>query len=119
MNFLEARACGECWDVQPATAVVLGVVATGCDVNGRTPSLEEDRAGLVERLRTRQPEIEAAVFALVERLVASIADEYERELEGEGRSPERRRAERVRGCSTACRSMSESSAMSSMPGTSA
>jgi hypothetical protein len=50
---------------------------------------------LVERLRTRQPEIEAAVVALVERLVASIADEYEWEPERIERSPERRCAERV------------------------
>lgn len=69
-------------------------MATGRDVSSRAASLE-DRAGLGERLRTRQPEIEAAVLALVERLVASIADEHERELEEEGRSPERRRAERV------------------------
>jgi hypothetical protein len=51
---------------------------------------------LVERLQTRQPEIEAAVFALVERLIASIADdEYKQEPEQTERSPERRRAERV------------------------
>jgi hypothetical protein len=64
-------------------------------VSSRAASLEENRAGLVERLRARQPEIEAAVLALVERLVASIAYEDERELEGEGHSPERRHAERV------------------------
>jgi hypothetical protein len=58
-------------------------------------SLQEDRAGLLERLRTREPEIEAAIFALVDRLTVSIADEYERELEGAERSPEQRRAERV------------------------
>ncbi len=50
---------------------------------------------MVERLRTRQPEIEAAVFALVERMIASIADEYKREPERTERSPERHRAERV------------------------
>ncbi len=87
--------CGECWDVQPASAVVFGVLATARDMNSHAASLEEDRAGLVERLRTRQPEIEAAVVALVERLVASIADEYKREPERIERSPERRRAERV------------------------
>jgi hypothetical protein len=64
-------------------------------MNSHAASLEEDRAGLVERLRTRQPEIEAAVVALVERLVASIADEYKREPERIELSPERRRAERV------------------------
>jgi hypothetical protein len=58
-------------------------------------SLQADRAGLLERLRTRDPEIEAAIFALLERLTVSIADEYERELERKERSPERRRAERV------------------------
>jgi GGDEF-like domain len=73
----------------------LRAVATGYDMSIRAASLEDDRAGLVERLRTRQPEIEAAVSALVERLVASIADEQARELDGEGRSSERRRAERV------------------------
>jgi hypothetical protein len=52
---------------------------------------------LVERLRTRQPEIEAAICALLERLTVSIADEYERELEGAERSPEQRRAELVQG----------------------
>src|ERR1700685_2689236 len=50
---------------------------------------------MTRRIQTRQPKIEAAVFALVERLVASIADEDERELEAEGRSPGRRHAERV------------------------
>jgi hypothetical protein len=74
----------------------LRAVATGREVSSLAASLEDDRAGLVERLRERQPEIEAAVFALVERLVASIADEQARDLDGEGRSPERRRAERVR-----------------------
>ncbi len=72
-------------------------MATGRDVSSRAAWLEEDRAGLVERLQTRQPEIEAAVFALVERMTVSIADEYERELEGSERSPERRRAELVQG----------------------
>jgi hypothetical protein len=67
----------------------------GSDVSSCAGSLEEDRAGLVERLRTRQPEIEAAIFALLERLTVSIAEEYERELEGAERSPERRRAELV------------------------
>jgi hypothetical protein len=66
-------------------------------VSSRAASLEEDRAGLVERLRMRQPEIEAAVFALVERLTVSIAAEYKRELQGSERSPERRRAELVQG----------------------
>ncbi len=55
----------------------------------------DDRAGFLERLRTSQPEIEAAVFALLERVIVSIVDQYERELEGAGRSPERRRAELV------------------------
>ena len=71
------------------------MAATGRDVNSRAASPEDDRAGFVERLRARQPEIEAAVLALVERMVASIADEYERELEGAERSPEWRRAEIV------------------------
>ncbi len=76
--------------------MVLRTVTTGPrDVSSRAPSLQDDRAGLVERLRERQPEIEAAVFALVERMIASIADEDERELVGVERSPERRRAERV------------------------
>jgi GGDEF-like domain len=70
---------------------------TGRDVTRRAASLEDDRSGLVERFRTRQPEIEAAVFALVDRLIATIADEYERELGGAERSPERRRAELVQG----------------------
>jgi hypothetical protein len=64
-------------------------------MNSHAASLEENRAGLVERLRTRQPEIEAAIFALVERLTVSIADEYKRELEKPERSPEWRRAEIV------------------------
>jgi DNA-binding PucR family transcriptional regulator len=59
--------------------------------------LGEERAGLVERLRTRQPEIEAAVSALVERMVASIAEEYEREPERTERSHKGRRAELVQG----------------------
>jgi hypothetical protein len=66
----------------------LGLLATGRDVSSRAPLLEEHRAGLVERLQTRQPEIEAAVLALVERVTVSITDEYERELEGTERSPE-------------------------------
>lgn len=69
-------------------------MATGRGVSSRAPSLKDRRAALVERLRTRQPDIEAEVFALVERLVASIADEDEQELEA-APSPERRRAERV------------------------
>lgn len=64
-------------------------------MSSRAPSLQDDRAGLVERLREHQPEIEAAVFALVERMIASIADEDQRDLEGAEPSPERRRAERV------------------------
>jgi GGDEF-like domain len=80
---------------EPATAAVLGLLATGREVNSRATSLEDDRAGLVERLRTRQPEIEAAVFALVERMIASVADEYKREPERTERSPEQRCAERV------------------------
>ena len=80
---------------QPATAAVLGLLATGREVNSHAASLEEDRAGLIERLRTRQPEIEAEVSALVERLIAQVADEHKRELEGAERSPERLRAERV------------------------
>ncbi len=64
-------------------------------MSGRTPSLEVDRAGLGERLRTREPEIEAAVFALIERMIAQVADDYDRELEGAERLPERRCAERV------------------------
>lgn len=70
-------------------------MATGRDVNSHATLLEDDRAGLVERLRTRQPEIEAAVSALIERLIASITDEYNREPERTERSPEGRRAERV------------------------
>lgn len=66
-------------------------------MSSRAASPEGDRAGLAERLRGRQPEIEAAVFALVERMIAQVADEYEWELEGAGRSPERRRAELVQG----------------------
>jgi sugar diacid utilization regulator len=49
---------------------------------------------LVEWLRTRQPEIGES-FALVERLIASIADEYKQDSEQTARSPERRRAEHV------------------------
>jgi hypothetical protein len=75
----------------------LGVLATALDLNSHAALLEDDRAGLVERLRTRQPEIEAAVVALVERMVASIADEYEREPERTEPSPEWRRAELVQG----------------------
>jgi hypothetical protein len=75
----------------------LGVLATGRDLNSRATLLEDDRAGFVERLRTHQPEIEAAVFALVERMVASIADEYEGERERTEPSPEGRRAELVQG----------------------
>jgi hypothetical protein len=71
------------------------MLAIGRDVSGHAASPGKDRAGLVERLRTRQPEIEEAVFALVEHMIASIADEYELELEGAERSPEQRRAERV------------------------
>jgi hypothetical protein len=67
----------------------------GRDVSSRVVSLKENRAGFGERLRTRQPEIEAAVLALVERLIAQVTDEYERELGRAERSPERRRAERV------------------------
>jgi sugar diacid utilization regulator len=59
--------------------------------------LGDDRAGIAERLRTRQPEIEAAVSALVERLIAQVADEDERELEKAEGSPERRRTELVQG----------------------
>jgi hypothetical protein len=75
--------------------VVFPAATTGRGVSRRAPSLEEDRAGLVERLRTRQPEIEAAVLALVERVTVSITDEYERELEGTEHSPEQHRAEIV------------------------
>jgi hypothetical protein len=72
--------------------------------------LEEDRGDFVERLRTHQPEIEAAIFARVravsgseiehaeyqlERLIASIAHEYRLEHELTDRSPERHRAELV------------------------
>jgi hypothetical protein len=74
-----------------------GVATTSPDLNSRATLLTDDRAGFVERLRTRQPEIEAAIFVLVERLTVSIAEEYERELEGAERSPERRRAELVQG----------------------
>lgn len=77
--------------------MVFRAMGMGCDVSSRGPSLVGERAGLVERLRTRQPEIEAAIFALLERLTASIADEYERELEGAEYSPRRRRAELVQG----------------------
>lgn len=73
------------------------MLATALDLNSHATLLEDDRAGFVERLRTRQPEIEAAVFALVERMVASIADEYEREPERTEPSPEGRRAELVQG----------------------
>ena len=73
------------------------MLATALDLNSHAALLEDDRAGLVERLRTRQPEIEAAVVALVERMVASIADEYEREPERTEPSPEWRRAELVQG----------------------
>lgn len=73
----------------------LGLLAAGRDVSSRAASLEEDRTSLAEQLRTLRPEIEAEVFALVERLVASIADEDERELEGAERLPEQLRAERV------------------------
>jgi GGDEF-like domain len=75
--------------------VVLPAVAAGRDVSSRAASLEDVRAGLAERFRARQPEIEAAVLALVERMIAQVAAEYDRELEGAERSPERRRAERV------------------------
>ncbi len=66
-------------------------------MNSHATVLEQDRAGFLERLRTRQPEIEAAVFALVERLIATISAEYERELDEAERSPERRRTELVQG----------------------
>ncbi len=70
-------------------------MATGRDVSSRAASLEKDRAGLVDRLRARQPQIETAVFALVERMIAQVADDYDRELQDAERSPEQRRAERV------------------------
>lgn len=92
MGSLEARTGGR----EAGDGGGKRMLAMGRDMGGRA-SLERDRAGLVERLRTRQPEIEAAVFALVERLIVSIADEYKRELEGSERSPERRRAELVQG----------------------
>jgi hypothetical protein len=97
-------------DVQPATAMVLRPVTTGRDVSSRATSLEEDRAGFLERLRARRPEIEAAIFARVyavsgaeiedaeyqlERLIAQVAHEYRPEHGLTERSPERRRAERV------------------------
>jgi hypothetical protein len=66
-------------------------------MNSHAALLEDDRAGFVERLRARQPEIEAAVFALVERMIAQVADDYEREPEPIERSPEGRRAELVQG----------------------
>jgi GGDEF-like domain len=110
MNFLEARTCGNAQDAWPARAVVLLAVTTGRDVSSRAVSLEVDRVDLVERLRSRQPEIEAAVFARVravsgseiehaeyqlERLIATIAHEYRLEQELTERSPERHRAELV------------------------
>lgn len=82
--------------------------------------LEEDRAGFVEQVCTRQPEIEAAIFARVravsgseiehaeyqiERLIASIAHEYRLEHELTKGSPEWRRASLCRGCLPAHRSM--------------
>jgi hypothetical protein len=57
--------------------------------------LQADPAGLVERFRVRHPEIEAAILALVERMIAQVAEDYDRELEEAERSPEQRRAERV------------------------
>ncbi len=86
------------------------MVATSRDAHSRAPSLEEDYVGFVERLRTRQPEVEAAIFARVcavsgleiehaeyqlERLIASIAHEYRLEHKLTERAPERRRADLV------------------------
>jgi GGDEF-like domain len=74
------------------------------------PRLEEDRAGFLERLRARQPEIEAAIFACVcavsgseiehadyqlERMIAQFAHEYRLEHHLTDPSPERHRAELV------------------------
>jgi hypothetical protein len=75
--------------------VGLRAVAAGRDVSSRAAPLEDDRAALAERFLARQPEIEAAVLALVEHMIAQVAADYDRELEGAERSPERRRAERV------------------------
>lgn len=50
---------------------------------------------MAERFRARQPEIETAVLALVERMITQVAADYDRELEEAERSPEQRRAERV------------------------
>jgi hypothetical protein len=70
--------------------------------------LDEDRAGFVERLRARQPELEAAIFERVravsgseiehaeyqlDRLIAQVGHEYRLQRHLTERSPERRRAE--------------------------
>jgi PucR-like helix-turn-helix protein/diguanylate cyclase with GGDEF domain len=45
------------------------------DANGRARSVEDVRANLVGRLRVRQPEIEAAIFAHVREMYGSIGSE--------------------------------------------
>jgi hypothetical protein len=45
------------------------------DANGRASSLEDVRTNLVGRLRVRQPEIEAAIFAHVRGMYGSIGSE--------------------------------------------
>jgi len=58
---------------------LLGIAAWRCPVsrnaNGRTSSLEDVRTNLVGRLRVRQPEIEAAIFAYVRGMYGSIGSE--------------------------------------------
>jgi hypothetical protein len=60
------------------------------NANGRASSLEDVRTNLVGRLRVRQPEIEAAIFAHVRGMYGSIGKEdaeYQAGLGWARRSP--------------------------------